>query len=84
MNIKRFNNNVIGIRSNNDEIKGGTNMINPTVQSLQAQLKINMSKAVRFAEKNTKRNSLGQVVLSSNDEWRDANEWNDDYDKNRG
>lgn len=61
--------------------KGETTMINPTIQELQAKLKANMNKAVLFAEKNTTRNSAGQVVISADDEWRVINEWNDDYNK---
>lgn len=61
--------------------KGGITMINPTIQELQARLKANMNKAVVFAEKNTTRNLEGQVVIGADDEWRVANEWNNDYDR---
>lgn len=40
-------------------------MINPTVQSLQDELRLNMNKAIEFAEKNTIRNLLGEVVITS-------------------
>lgn len=63
--------------------KGETSMINPTIQELQERLKANISKAVAFAEKNTMRNSAGQVILGADDEWRVANEWNNDYDRER-
>lgn len=63
--------------------KGETSMINPTIQELQERLKANISKAVVFAEKNTMRNSAGQVILGADDEWRVANDWNNDYDRER-
>jgi hypothetical protein len=82
MVIKRYKN------KNNKKVmktsvidKGGTSMINPTIQELQARLKANMNKAVIFAEKNTTRNLAGQVVIGAEDEWRVTNEWNNDYDK---
>lgn len=45
-------------------------MDNKVLRDLQSQLDSNIDKAKEFAEKNTKRNSLGQVVLRIDDEWR--------------
>lgn len=79
MIIKRYKG--ISIRCNKKRNEGGTIMSNPVLQNLQSRLQNNINKAIKVAEKNTRKNSLGQVVLSCNDEWRDVNEWNGDYDK---
>lgn len=75
MYIKKCKYKRILIRSNSDGNEGGTNMINPVLQNLQSRLQNNINKAIKIAEKNTTKNSMGQAVLSADDEWRDECEW---------
>lgn len=42
-----------------------------SIKELQAMLQANIDKAIAFAEKNTKRNSEGLTVLSTDDEGED-------------
>lgn len=84
MNIKRWNGKIIVVPYFK---KGGANNMenvttkNDNIMMLRNKLKGNIHNAVRLAKQSAKYSKDGCVVLTSDDEWREENEWNRAWDK---